>query len=150
MAPPSGLHQSALPSDFGIPFAPPLGRASTVPVSLASHADKSHLAPEDAVSAHSPPRRLAAFGNGGNRSGSEARPRRPRHTDGSRSRSRRRKRFQKLLWVKQSCRHRKGSLTGSIPVLITRFQTQTTIQIKQPSLRISSEIRGFSHTTSGR
>lgn len=114
MAPPSGLHHSAIAGDFdGV--LPPLVRSSTVPVNLetrhsrskySDRADPSHLAPEDAFTATSPPRRASAiFGHVGNGSGGEMRrARRIRHKDGeSRSRSRRRKRFQKLLWVKQSC-----------------------------------------------
>jgi phosphatidylinositol N-acetylglucosaminyltransferase subunit C len=126
MAPPSTLAHSAIPSDFDesgtastngdsndhhIPF-PPLTRSSTVPANLTSptrRADPSHLAPEDAFLAASPPRRANGFepngrSLGGHGSGSDIRPRRHRIKDGtSRSRSRRRKRFQKLLWVKQSC-----------------------------------------------
>ncbi|OIW31345.1 GPI2-domain-containing protein [Coniochaeta ligniaria NRRL 30616] len=104
MAPPSALQQSATQSDFDSP--PPLVRSSTVPTSLASHhshhrPDPSHLAPEDAFT--SPPQRASAFEYASNGSGNELRPRRLRRKDGgSRSRSRRRKRFQKLLWVKQS------------------------------------------------
>lgn len=105
MAPPSGLHQSAIPSDFDAPF-PPLVRSSTVPDRLTSHrADPAHLAPEDAYAPLSPLRHPAAFVRGGSSdaSGPDSRPRRLRRDDTSRSRSRRRKRFQKLLWVKQSC-----------------------------------------------
>ncbi|KAJ4298625.1 glycosylphosphatidylinositol anchor biosynthesis [Collariella sp. IMI 366227] len=102
MAPPSGLHQSAIPSDFDAPF-PPLVRSSTVPLSLRTHrADPSHLAPEDACSPVSPPRRLRAFDSQGHGSSTDSRPHRLRRKDASRSGSRRRKRFQKLLWVKQS------------------------------------------------
>ncbi|KAK1783841.1 phosphatidylinositol:UDP-GlcNAc transferase [Copromyces sp. CBS 386.78] len=112
MAPPSGLHQAALSSDFETPF-PPLIRSSTVPAALKSHrTDPSHLAPEDAYSPVSPPRRTGLYNVDGSASGSNppngasANELRPRHTtrkDGSRSRSRRRqRRFQKLLWVKQS------------------------------------------------
>ncbi|KAK3363456.1 phosphatidylinositol N-acetylglucosaminyltransferase-domain-containing protein [Lasiosphaeria hispida] len=108
MAPPSSLHQSAIPSDFETPY-PALVRSSTAPVSLMSgqrHAhhrtDPSHLSPEDAFTSASPPRRPGVF-DVGSASGSEMRPRRMRRKDdASRSRSRRRKRFQKLLWVKQS------------------------------------------------
>ncbi|CAP67872.1 uncharacterized protein PODANS_1_17510 [Podospora anserina S mat+] len=97
MAPPSGLHQSAIPSDFEKPF-PALVRSSTVPASLKSHrADPSHLAPEDAYTPISPPRQPGLFDTG-----LDTRPRHIRRNDTSRSRSRRRKRFQKLLWVKQS------------------------------------------------
>ncbi|KAH8908182.1 GPI2-domain-containing protein [Coniochaeta sp. PMI_546] len=111
MAPPSALQQSATQSDFD--SLPPLVRSSTVPTSLALHhnqqsnaanhlrPDPSHLAPEDAFT--SPPQRTSGFDYGSNGSGNELRPRRIRRKDGgSRSRSRRRKRFQKLLWVKQS------------------------------------------------
>ncbi|SPQ19553.1 ea7ee97a-975c-452b-996c-c8042ee3fc34 [Thermothielavioides terrestris] len=102
MAPPSGLHHSAVPSDFETPY-PPLVRSSTVPASLRSHrADPSHLAPEDAYAPLSPHRHPGAYVRGGDGSGTDARPRRVRRDDTSRSRSRRRKRFQKLLWVKQS------------------------------------------------
>ncbi|KAL2023558.1 hypothetical protein VTK56DRAFT_2166 [Thermocarpiscus australiensis] len=95
MAPPSGLNQSAIPSDYGSPF-PALVRSITVPATLKSHrADPSHLAPEDAYIP-------AVLDSGGNGSGTDSRPRRIRRNDASRSRSRRRKRFQKLLWVKQS------------------------------------------------
>jgi phosphatidylinositol glycan class C protein len=108
MAPPSGLNQSALPSDFETPF-PPLVRSSTVPVLKSHRADPSHLAPEDAYAPFSsPPRRLGAYdaGGSGNVSGTDSRARRlMRKETPSRSRSRRRKRFQKLLWVKQSCAH---------------------------------------------
>lgn len=106
MAPPSGLHQSAIPSDSETPF-PPLVRSSTVPASIRSHrADPSHLSPEDAYAPFSPTRRFGSFDSGGgNGSGTESRSGRIRHKDTSRSRSRRRKRFQKLLWVKQSCAH---------------------------------------------
>ncbi|KAH6855055.1 phosphatidylinositol N-acetylglucosaminyltransferase-domain-containing protein [Chaetomium sp. MPI-CAGE-AT-0009] len=91
MAPPSGLHQSAIPGDFEAPF-PPLVRSSTVPAGPKLHrSDPSHLSPEDAYTSFSPPRRLG-----------DSRPGRTRHKDTARSRSRRRKRFQKLLWVKQS------------------------------------------------
>jgi phosphatidylinositol glycan class C protein len=106
MAPPSGLHQSAIPSDFETPF-PPLVRSSTVPAGLQSHshrADPSHLAPEDAYVSFSPPRRLGSYDSRGHGSGTDTHPQRLRRKDTSRSRSRRRKRFQKLLWVKQSCR----------------------------------------------
>ncbi|KAK4124918.1 GPI2-domain-containing protein [Parathielavia appendiculata] len=102
MAPPSGLHQSAIPSDFETPF-PPLVRSSTVPAGLESHrADPSHLAPEDAYGSFSPPRRLGPFDSRPHASATDTQPQRLRRKDPSRSRSRRRKRFQKLLWVKQS------------------------------------------------
>lgn len=107
MAPPSGLQHSAISSDsLEAPF-PALARSSTLPTTFqqARRPDPSHLAPEDAFYAASPPRRLSAFDNGDNGSGTEMRSRRLRHKiDGeSRSRSRRRKRtWKKLLWVKQS------------------------------------------------
>src|SRR5438105_3430591 len=112
MAPPSGLHHSALPSGNlstssstvnGTRDHPVLARSATAPTTLKPHrSDPSHLAPEDAFVSASPPRRPGLF-DGGNGSGNEARPRRIRRKEASRSRSRRRKRFQKLLWVKQSC-----------------------------------------------
>src|ERR1700761_1665104 len=103
MAPSSGIHHSALASEFERPF-PPLGRSSTAPVAQRSRADPAYLAPEDAFYAASPPRRLSSFENGGNGSGNESRPRHNHHNRESRSRSRRRKRnWKKLLWVKQSC-----------------------------------------------
>ena len=112
MAPPSGLQQSAISTDsLDAPF-PALARSSTLPTTFqqARRTDPSHLAPEDAFYAASPPRRLSAFDNGDNGSGTEMRSRRLRHKiDGeSRSRSRRRKRtWKKLLWVKQSCQFRR-------------------------------------------
>jgi hypothetical protein len=103
MAPPSGLHSSSHPSDFDASFSPKLVRSSTVPASLRStRTDPSHLAPEDAYSPLSP-RRLRPYDAADNVSGAESRTGRLRRADPSRSRSRRRKRFQKLLWVKQSC-----------------------------------------------
>lgn len=123
MAPPSSLHQSAIPSDFeSVSFPPPgLVRSSTVPASLQTHrADPSHLAPEDAFTSFSPPRRSGMFETGGNGLGNDMRQRRiRRNNDGSRSRSRRRKRFQKLLWVKQSC---------------TRSSSQPTVFVLRQSL----------------
>ncbi|KAL2126629.1 hypothetical protein VTI74DRAFT_517 [Chaetomium olivicolor] len=102
MAPPSRLHQLASTSDFEPPF-PPLVRSSTVPVSLRAHrADRSHLAPEDAYSPISPPRGRGTFESRGHGSGIDPRPHRLRRKDTSHNQSRRRKRFQKLLWVKQS------------------------------------------------
>lgn len=105
MAPtPSAPQQPAASSDAETTALPPLVRSSTVPTSLQSHrADPSHLAPEDAF--HSPPRRPPVYENA---SGNELRPGRLRRKNGSRSRSRRRKRFQKLLWVKQSCEFSAG------------------------------------------
>ncbi|KAH8662296.1 phosphatidylinositol N-acetylglucosaminyltransferase subunit C [Xylariales sp. PMI_506] len=65
----------------------PLTRAATLPdLSTTSRPTRSHLAPEDAFFAASPPRRL-----------------RPKLESRSRSRHRRRKRsWKKILWVKQS------------------------------------------------
>ena len=110
MAPPSGLNQSALPSDFETPL-PPLVRSSTVPALKSHRADPSPLAPEDAYAPFSSPPRRPGIGpydpgGSGNVSGTDSRARRlMRKETPSRSRSRRRKRFQKLLWVKQSCAH---------------------------------------------
>jgi phosphatidylinositol N-acetylglucosaminyltransferase subunit C len=90
------------------PAPPPpqkLVRSPTAPPILNTHRpDPSHLAPEDAFVSASPPRRPGLFDAAGNANGSsnEMRPRRIRRNGASRSRSRRRKRFQKLLWVKQS------------------------------------------------
>lgn len=107
MALPSGLDQSAIPPDFEKPF-PPLVRASTVPALSAidrpHRSDPLHLAPEDAYGSLSPPRWSTGFDGRGNGAGADLRPSRVQRNDTSRSRSRRRKRFQKLLWVKQSCR----------------------------------------------
>ncbi|EGS22870.1 phosphatidylinositol N-acetylglucosaminyltransferase-like protein [Thermochaetoides thermophila DSM 1495] len=111
MAPPPGPHiQSAIPSDTETPF-PKLVRSSTLPASLPTssrssslhHRSSSHLSPEDAYAPTSPPRRATPYANSAAGNGPSADDRRRiRHNDGSRSRSRRRKRFQKLLWVKQS------------------------------------------------
>ncbi|KAL2262141.1 hypothetical protein VTK26DRAFT_2341 [Humicola hyalothermophila] len=104
MAPSSGSHDSAKSSSFETPFTPTLARASTAPIALGSHrADPSHLAPEDAYNPVSPPRRPAAFDIRRDASGTDLRLRRTRPNDERNpSRPRRRKRFQKLLWVKQS------------------------------------------------
>ncbi|KAL2161348.1 hypothetical protein VTH06DRAFT_8570 [Thermothelomyces fergusii] len=103
MAPPSGLLQPAtIPSDSETPF-PPLVRSSAVPAGLRSRrANPSHLSPEDAFAPFCPPHRIASRDRGEDASGAESRRGRIRHKDPSRNRSRRRKRFQKLLWVKQS------------------------------------------------
>ena len=154
MAPPSGLHQSAIPSDFEAPF-PPLVRSSTVPASLKSHRiDPSHLAPEDAYSPVSPPRRSAVFENGSHGFGNEMRSRHARRSkDNSRSRSRRRgkrKRFQKLLWVKQSCRIYPAGLKSYANAYTERpIQTPTTTPIKPPSSRTSNATRASSRTIFG-
>lgn len=108
---------------------PPLARSATAPgplraVAAASQArlqaqvpprprpDPSHLAPEDAFLAASPPRRLNGFeANSKADGGLLSRHLRMRSKDpASRSHSRRRKRpWKKLLWVKQSCRSPKPS-----------------------------------------
>ncbi|KUI73101.1 Phosphatidylinositol N-acetylglucosaminyltransferase GPI2 subunit [Cytospora mali] len=83
MAPPSGLQISSNASDYN------------------TRPDPSHLAPEDAFLATTPPRRLKGFDSSGNR---DLLSRHLYRKDGavSRSRSRRRKRpWKKLLWVKQ-------------------------------------------------
>lgn len=124
MAPPSGLQFSSKASDYNdkIERLPPLARSITAPTNFQQSAaaaaaasststsslhqgrpDPSHLAPEDAFHAASPPRRLNAFESSGSRDHI------PRHLyrkdGGSRSRSRRRRKrpWKKLLWVKQSC-----------------------------------------------
>ena len=108
MAPPSTLHQSAIPSDFDTPF-PPLTRSSTLPEGLQARAqsrraDPLHLAPEDAFHASPPRRPTGGYENSVNGAGADLTSQRQRGRKGSsRSRSRRRKRFQKLLWVNQSC-----------------------------------------------
>lgn len=121
MAPPSGLQFSSKASDYNdkIERLPPLARSITAPTSFQQSAaaasastsslhqgrpDPSHLAPEDAFHATSPPRRLNAFESSGSR---EHIPRHLYRKDGgSRSRSRRRRKrpWKKLLWVKQSCK----------------------------------------------
>jgi phosphatidylinositol glycan class C protein len=101
-------------SDLDRPF-PGLARSSTAPVSNpnpTSRADPSHLAPEDAFYAASPPRRLSSYGlkesaNGvdsSNEFGIASKRRHLGHDGDSRSRSRprRKRRWKKLLWVKQS------------------------------------------------
>lgn len=125
MAPPSGLQFSSKASDHNdkIERLPPLARSITAPTKFQQSAaaaasssstsspslhhgrpDPSHLAPEDAFHAASPPRRLNAFEPSGSRDHI------PRHLyrkdGGSRSRSRRRRKrpWKKLLWVKQSCK----------------------------------------------
>ena len=125
MAPPSTLHQSAIPSDFDTPF-PPLTRSSTLPEGLQARAqsrraDPLHLAPEDAFHASPPRRPTGGYENSVNSAGADLTSQRQRGRKGSsRSRSRRRKRFQKLLWVNQSCTF----VSPPYPVagLITRFR----------------------------
>ncbi|KAI3392331.1 hypothetical protein diail_5882 [Diaporthe ilicicola] len=121
MAPPSGLQFSSKASDYNdnLERLPRLARSTTAPTGFqqpsaaaaavsssssalvsASHRgrpDPSHLAPEDAFHAASPPRRLKGFESSGNRDHI------PRHLyrkdGGSRSRSRRRRKrpWKKLL-----------------------------------------------------
>ena len=162
--PPPGPHiQSAIPSDTETPF-PKLVRSSTLPASLPTssrssslhHRSSSHLSPEDAYAPTSPPRRATPYANSAAGNGPSADDRhRIRHNDGSRSRSRRRKRFQKLLWVKQSC---KGLLDISA---MYRYQRQsrltrrmrqipTTTPTKLPSSRTSNAIPVSVPMTSGR
>lgn len=107
---------------------PPLARSATAPgplraVAAASQArlqaqipprprpDPTHLAPEDAFLAASPPRRLNGFEANSKDGGLLSRHLRMRDKDpASRSHSRRRKRpWKKLLWVKQSCTSSKPS-----------------------------------------
>ena len=180
MAPPSGLHQSAIPSDFDTPFPalvrrPSSSSPSTVPPSsLRSHrADPSHLSPEDAYTSVSPPRPSVAFDAHAhahaharpNGSGTDSRPHhRIRHKDPGRPRSgRRRKRFQKLLWVKQSCRPCSPSPSPYNPPVSLFFrahtlslsrssvsvQTPTTTPTRRPSSRTSSGTPASAPTTSG-
>ncbi|WYZ39234.1 hypothetical protein EsH8_III_001148 [Colletotrichum jinshuiense] len=99
------------PTDFGT-FPPPLTRSSTLPAGSTINSaaniqrqDRSHLAPEDAFLATSPPRRpVASFPDAGTGADHRAARARLRHSAGDRSRSRRsRKRtWKKLMWVKQS------------------------------------------------
>lgn len=131
--PPSALQTSTtIPTTTGYrdEGMPPLPRSATAPGHLRTAAaappphtqaqaqahgqsttrpgrpDPSHLAPEDAFLAASPPRRLNGFEpNSKPEGGLLSRHLRMRSKDpGSRSHSRRRKRpWKKLLWVKQSC-----------------------------------------------
>ncbi|TGO44535.1 hypothetical protein BCON_0502g00040 [Botryotinia convoluta] len=88
--------------------APPLNRSSTTPNIASARTipyERSHLAPEDAISQASPPRRTsAAFNQLRMTNGDAGRLRsRGRHTDRTKSSTRRRKAtWKKLLWVKQS------------------------------------------------
>ncbi|KAF7926699.1 uncharacterized protein EAE97_010208 [Botrytis byssoidea] len=89
-------------------FAPPLNRSSTAPNIASARTipyERSHLAPEDAISQASPPRRPSATLNQLRMTNGDAgRLRsRGRHTDRTKSSTRRRKTtWKKLLWVKQS------------------------------------------------
>lgn len=163
MAPPSGLQFSSKASDYNdkIERLPPLARSITAPTSFQQSAaastslssahhgrpDPSHLAPEDAFHAASPPRRSNAFEPSGGRDHI------PRHLyrkdGGSRSRSRRRRKrpWKKLLWVKQSCkslidepRRRLSPLLDSGAAQLTgpTAQIRTTIPTRGPSSRTSS------------
>ncbi|KAI0125155.1 phosphatidylinositol N-acetylglucosaminyltransferase-domain-containing protein [Xylariales sp. AK1849] len=85
---------------------PPLTRAATLPDISSPRSGRSHLAPEDAFFAASPPRLANGYDNTiPHESGAEPRARRLRSKLGSRSRSRHRRRrrsWKKILWVKQS------------------------------------------------
>lgn len=89
--------------------APPLNRSSTAPNITSARTvpyERSHLAPEDAISQASPPRRSSAAVNQLRMTNGDAgRLRsRGRHADRTKSSTRRRKTtWKKLLWVKQSC-----------------------------------------------
>ncbi|KAM0135631.1 hypothetical protein ACHAO1_004985 [Botrytis cinerea] len=88
--------------------APPLNRSSTAPNITSARTvpyERSHLAPEDAISQASPPRRSSAAVNQLRMTNGDAgRLRsRGRHADRTKSSTRRRKTtWKKLLWVKQS------------------------------------------------
>ncbi|KAM3086995.1 glycosylphosphatidylinositol anchor biosynthesis [Clarireedia jacksonii] len=88
--------------------APPLTRSTTLPAVSSRnvpHHDRSHLAPEDAIFQGSPPRRSTAVNTLRMTNGvdSPRANRRDRHTNRTKSSSRRRKAaWKKLLWVKQS------------------------------------------------
>jgi phosphatidylinositol N-acetylglucosaminyltransferase subunit C len=112
MAPSQGLTPAfSKPGEFERPFGG-LARSSTAPVSNAkARVDTNHLAPEDAFYAASPPRRLSTYALNESRNGNGssndfgAIGRRHLHREGpsrSRSRPRRKRRWKKLLWVKQS------------------------------------------------
>ncbi|KAI2639333.1 GPI2-domain-containing protein [Xylaria nigripes] len=89
-------------ANFPSPDAPHPGltRSATAPVELQSpRSMRSHLAPEDAFTSQIPPRRHHnAFNDSSNESG----PKMTRSKHGSPSRSRRKRSWKKLLWVKQS------------------------------------------------
>lgn len=166
MAPPSGLQFSSKASDYNdkIERLPPLARSITAPTSFQQSAaaaastpsssslhhgrpDPSHLAPEDAFYAASPPRRLNAFEAPGNRDHI------PRHLyrkdGGSRSRSRRRRKrpWKKLLWVKQTCKSSSDApwktlspsvAYGAAELMESTVQIRTITPTRGPSSRTSS------------
>jgi len=156
MAPPSSLQYSASPPEDADDRFPPLARSMTGPAAFQpSRSDPSHLAPEDAIYAASPPRRPSNFGSGGNVNEGlrDLRSRRLRlHEEGSRSRSRRRKRtWKKLLWVKQSCRSTHSTDQGLCMLANWKaIQTLITIPIKPPSSRTCSGTLACSPTNFGR
>lgn len=87
---------------------PPLIRAATLPdfsASSSPRTSRSHLAPEDAFLAASPPRQVNGFENNTHYDSAAEPRRRLRSKLESRSRSRHRRRrraWKKILWVKQS------------------------------------------------
>ncbi|KAK2018244.1 phosphatidylinositol N-acetylglucosaminyltransferase [Colletotrichum eremochloae] len=108
------------PTDFGS-LPPPLTRSSTVPAGSSTggtnstnnsntnitRQDRSHLAPEDAFLATSPPRRpIPSFSDASTRADHRAARVHLRHGaaagDHSRSRRSRKRTWKKLMWVKQS------------------------------------------------
>ncbi|KAI1876190.1 hypothetical protein JX265_000561 [Neoarthrinium moseri] len=107
MASRTGPQPAANPTQREASF-PPLTRSATLPdISSSPRTSRSHLAPEDAFLAASPPRQLNGFESNAasHDSGAESRLRRLRSKLGSRSRSRHRRRrrtWKKILWVKQS------------------------------------------------
>lgn len=115
MAPPSRLHKSSTATGYTeTAQLPPFSRSVTAPptssrttqqsLQTQTRPDPSHLAPEDAFLALSPPRRTNGFEATGNDGLLPHHLRRRTKEAGSRSRSRRRKRpWKKLLWVKQPC-----------------------------------------------
>lgn len=170
MAPPSGLQFSSKASDHNdkIERLPPLARSITAPTNFQQSAaaassstsspslyhgrsDPSHLAPEDAFHAASPPRRSNAFEPSGSR---EHIPRHLYRKDGgSRSRSRRRRKrpWKKLLWVKQSCKSSTYALRQTLSLFIdygtaelmgSSVQIRTITPTRGPSSRTSSAIPG--------
>lgn len=111
------------------PFEAPVS-ASTSDASIsrggATRSASSHLRPEDAFLAYSPPYRSTS------KSGASEN-RRKRDNHGSRSASRRRPRtWKKLLWVKQACMLRTEARTKSLPCQHC-LQIPTTIPMKKPS-----------------
>lgn len=175
MAPPSGLQFSSKASDHNdkTERLPPLARSITAPTNFQQSAaaaaaassssttsspslyhgrsDPSHLAPEDAFHAASPPRRSNAFEPSGSR---EHIPRHLYRKDGgSRSRSRRRRKrpWKKLLWVQQSCKSFIHALRKTLSLLVdyetaelmgSSVQIRTITPTRGPSSRTSSAIPG--------